>query len=74
MKDEVRERLPKILVKTIEHQAKTEEDRKAQLASYNEEIKGAKKRIGALAATLAADDPMYLQDVFDPVEIEQFLR
>ena len=62
------------LIKTILHLKKSEEDKKHYNASYNEEIKGAKSKIEAIANALHNDSVSELLEAFSAEEIDMMFH
>jgi len=74
MTQEQQDNLKLKLVDTCIHLSKTKDDKKAHLAAFGEEIKGAEKRIEALSNAIKGDDITLLIEAFDEYEVDALLR
>lgn len=65
------QRLNEKLLKTLGHLEKVKADKTAEVASFNDEIKGTQKRVDVLVKVLQTKDLTLLANVFFDEEVRQ---
>jgi len=74
MKDTVRKKLTDKLIKVTGHMLDLKDQKKAELASFSEQIRSADKKISCLSHVLKNEDLTYLGEAFDEYELEDLTK
>lgn len=74
MSGHVEKKLRDKLVSITEHLLDLKDQKKAELASFSEQIKGAEKKISCLSHTIKNGDLTYLANDFDEWDLEDLTK
>lgn len=71
MQLELKQKLEQALPRYVEHLVKLKADKKSYVASYNEQIKGANKRMEAVSKAIKDKSVSELNEVFEEDELRR---